>query len=65
MTGSIEEALGGSPEFTLVELPPTAETKQETYQESVRKVCFRLEGRCTGEVGLGAQVKQEDVQSLV
>jgi len=61
---SIEEALGSRPEFTVTEVSLAEGTNSEAYENN-KKVCFRIEGRCTGEVGIEAKVKLNEVQSLV
>jgi len=64
IVGTIEEALGSRPEFTIVDSSPTDEVNNEAYNNT-KQVCFRIEGRCTGEVGIEAKVKLDEVQSLV
>jgi len=63
LTGSIEEALGTSPGFTVIEIA-SADNKADAY-ENLKRLCFRVEGRCSGEVGIGARVQLSEVQSLV
>jgi hypothetical protein len=63
LTGSIEEALGSSPGFTVIDISPN-DNKADAY-ENLKRLCFRVEGRCSGEVGIGANVRLSEVQSLV
>lgn len=61
---NIEEALGSRPEFTVVETAADDVINGDAYENN-KHVRFRIEGRCTGEVGIEARVRLNEVQSLV